>query len=533
MTVAKKAKPATKTQTATIASDVPPWLLTMRAITGLTETPGSESNPKIMAMSDYIAQKYPEMASYAAVYTGDDIAWCGLTVAYCCATADIRPPFGSTDTERYLWAQSFAYDPNFREIDDPVLGALVVMTRSGGGHVTLWEGETNGSNKCRGGNQSDMVNVANYSKSDVIKYMWPVDGPPLPPRELQEGDSGADVVEVQRILALPMDGDFGPLTDAAVKSFQAAAKLDADGVVGSQTWAALDDLDVRVKDGDDGLSPTMMSDIEEIAHDSELNDYSWPDRGQAPPGYLAGMCLAFGLAARDYLDGHAPAVAMAQADRNAPDTDVLSWYKSELQQLGWNCSTSGLPVLRHLFALMISLGMRESSGRYCEGRDMSASNTSSDTCEAGLFQTSWNISTADPTIPPLLDTYWLDPNGFLDPFADNVTPNADEMSSYGAGSGARYQFLAKYSPAFAAFVTAVGLRKRRQHWGPVNRKELDLDPMHDLEDLLLEVQAVIEEQDVEPAPEPPQPPTEPAEVNITLTASGPVTVKINGQVVVE
>ena len=37
---------------------------------------------------------------------------------------------------------------------------------------------------------------------------------------------------------------------------------------------------------------------------------------------------------------------------------------------------SGTDTLRHLFVLMIGLGMRESSGRYCEGRDQSASNTS-------------------------------------------------------------------------------------------------------------------------------------------------------------
>ena len=30
---------------------------------------------------------------------------------------------------------------------------------------------------------------------------------------------------------------------------------------------------------------------------------------------------------------------------------------------------SGIDTLRHLFVLMIGLGMRELSGRYCEGRD--------------------------------------------------------------------------------------------------------------------------------------------------------------------
>ena len=38
----------------------------------------------------------------------------------------------------------------------------------------------------------------------------------------------------------------------------------------------------------------------------------------------------------------------------------------------------------------LGLGMRESSGQYCCGRDTSEDNTTADTAEAGLFQMSWN-----------------------------------------------------------------------------------------------------------------------------------------------
>jgi len=64
---------------------------------------------------------------------------------------------------------------------------------------------------------------------------------------LRNGASGAAVVELQaRLAALGFsagaaDGHFGSLTDAVVRAFQRSRGLVADGIVGSQTWAAIDD----------------------------------------------------------------------------------------------------------------------------------------------------------------------------------------------------------------------------------------------------------------------------------------------------
>jgi hypothetical protein len=69
--------------------------------------------------------------------------------------------------------------------------------------------------------------------------------PGFPGRLLRLGLSGPDVKLVQgRLLQLgvarlAVDGEFGPMTRAAVQAFQRAKGLEVDGVVGPRTWKAL------------------------------------------------------------------------------------------------------------------------------------------------------------------------------------------------------------------------------------------------------------------------------------------------------
>jgi peptidoglycan hydrolase-like protein with peptidoglycan-binding domain len=59
------------------------------------------------------------------------------------------------------------------------------------------------------------------------------------------GASGAEVKTLQQILqgqgynVGPVDGLYGPQTQAAVQAFQKAHGLIPDGIVGPNTWAAL------------------------------------------------------------------------------------------------------------------------------------------------------------------------------------------------------------------------------------------------------------------------------------------------------
>jgi len=56
---------------------------------------------------------------------------------------------------------------------------------------------------------------------------------------LQRGASGSFVLEVQAIIGVAADGQYGSFTEAAVRQFQRDHGLVPDGIVGPRTWATL------------------------------------------------------------------------------------------------------------------------------------------------------------------------------------------------------------------------------------------------------------------------------------------------------
>ncbi len=232
------------------------------------------------------------------------------------------------------------------------------------------------------------------------------------------------------------------------------------------------------------LSSDLVSRISALAAASPVATLQWTGRGVAPLGYTKGMVVTFGVVYRRWRVGDSAARLMAGAVVETPEhdqTDALSWYNSNFRAVGMSSDVAGADAL----------GMRESSGRYCEGRDQSASNVTADTAESGLFQMSWDAHGASSEIPKLLDRYTADPTlGYLSVFREGVTPRPSDTEIFGSGDGARFQKTCKTSPSFSVEAAAVGLRVIRKHWGPINRKEAQIRT--EVDDLLRQVQALVD-----------------------------------------
>ena len=76
-------------------------------------------------------------------------------------------------------------------------------------------------------------------ESGIPKAPPPGKTPPPGRPTLKRDATGPFVRFLQRKLSVDADGIFGPITEEAVRKFQAGKGLTVDGIVGRQTWAAL------------------------------------------------------------------------------------------------------------------------------------------------------------------------------------------------------------------------------------------------------------------------------------------------------
>jgi hypothetical protein len=240
-----------------------------------------------------------------------------------------------------------------------------------------------------------------------------------------------------------------------------------------------------------------ISRIADIAITSHIAAYHWKDRSKSPAGYIKGMAVSYAKVYYDLSAGNAYAVEMAKAVTADASKDALKHYDEIFQQAKMDNTKDGVDTLRHLFVLMLGLGMRESSGRYCEGRDRSASNTTAETAEAGLFQTSFNARHASPLLPKRFTSFMAKPTpSYLDIFKEGVHAKDSDLENYGTGDGRDFQKLSKECPFFALEFAAIGLRNIRKHWGPINRHAAEVKVEAD--EMFKEVQKLVDQDKLGP-----------------------------------
>lgn len=216
-----------------------------------------------------------------------------------------------------------------------------------------------------------------------------------------------------------------------------------------------------------GTLPTAA--ITQIVKASSCASYSWKDRGKSSVGYVKGMVTSFALSV---------CLAKPQTFLGSSDKDALAFYNVN-------------PNLVDTYTFLLGLGMRESSGHRCEGRDASAGNTSSDTAEAGLFQTSANSAVASSSLRPIAEYYLTHKGECLDEVFQEGDSHCttQNLRTYGSGEGATFQQLSKSCPRFAVNWAAVGIRVIRRHWGPIGRREVEF--RSDCRDMLSQIEAIV------------------------------------------
>jgi peptidoglycan hydrolase-like protein with peptidoglycan-binding domain len=123
-----------------------------------------------------------------------------------------------TEANGYIFADKAGYQPGFEGVGS---GVKIVSRRYNDGLGNLPSRTTS---KPSGGTT---INASTKPSSGRAT--------------LRKGSNGSDVKYLQTKLGVtPVDGAFGPITDKAVRSFQQAQGLKVDGIVGPNTWKALE-----------------------------------------------------------------------------------------------------------------------------------------------------------------------------------------------------------------------------------------------------------------------------------------------------
>lgn len=133
---------------------IPNWLAIAQKERGIHEVRGGE-NPRILEYHAATELRARE----------DEVPWCSSFVNWCMQKAGFNGTRSAAAKSWLSWGKSV--------YDDPPVGAIVVMTRQGGGHVGFLIDWNDEYVKVLGGNQGDEVNIKSFPWSMVLDFRWP------------------------------------------------------------------------------------------------------------------------------------------------------------------------------------------------------------------------------------------------------------------------------------------------------------------------------------------------------------------------
>ena len=230
-----------------------------------------ESDGSYKKIIDTYNSHAPKARGYALKYTD---AWCDGFASACaiaCGATDIIPTEVSCQKHiglfqsNGIWVEDDAYVPKpgdyiFYDWQDTGAGDnkgnsdhVGIVEKVVDGVITVIEGNYSNSVKCRtlkvNGKYIRGYGVPKYD-GEAPAVQTPVESNALCTvtlKELSNGSKGDSVKALQILLAgydyacgkCSVDSSFGPDTESAVKAFQKDRNLQADGIVGHQTWAKL------------------------------------------------------------------------------------------------------------------------------------------------------------------------------------------------------------------------------------------------------------------------------------------------------
>lgn len=140
----------------------PLWLQEARKYLGVREIPGVNHHPLILSWWKKIRR--------GGIKT-DEVPWCSCFVGAMLEDCEIISSRFESAKSYLTWGQPLAL---------PAVGAIVVFSRNGGGHVGFVVGrDGHGNIMVLGGNQGDEVNIRAFPISRVVGYRWPL-AVPLP-----------------------------------------------------------------------------------------------------------------------------------------------------------------------------------------------------------------------------------------------------------------------------------------------------------------------------------------------------------------